>query len=254
MRVFGLVGCLLAASVVSVFAADFPPPPGPPPVAPAMYAPQPPPPPFTWSGFYFGANGGFGFASGNATATATTLFGGATAISSGTFNGGVVGGQIGFNYQINSLVLGVEVDGDWSGQSRTNTTLACFGFCTVSETVGINWFATARARVGYAFDRVLVYATGGGAAINASDSVNASAFGLTVNIASISSTAFGYVVGGGVEAAIMPNLSARAEYLFMSSSNFSGSTTIPVVGGTITERATLYDNIVRVGLNYRFSL
>jgi outer membrane immunogenic protein len=198
MRTFAAVSCLWAVFVTSALAADFPPPPGPAPVPPPIYpAPPPPPPPFTWSGFYFGVNGGYGFASGSATATATTLFGGATATSSGNLSGGILGGQIGYNFQIDSLVLGVELDGQWSDQTQTTTTFSCFGLCTLNETVGINWFSTFRARAGYAFDRVLVYVTAGGAAINASDSLNATGFGTTINIASISSTAFGFVGGAG---------------------------------------------------------
>jgi len=143
------------------FAADMSP--GPAPVPPPVYIPPPAPPPFGWSGIYFGANGGFGFASGTATASAATLFGGATATASENFSGAIAGGQIGFNWQINSVVFGIEADGYWSEQNSTTNTVSCFGLCTLSEKTGINWFATARAHVGYAFDRILVYGTGGAA-------------------------------------------------------------------------------------------
>lgn len=255
MRVFAAAGCFWAAFAEFASAADFPPPPGQPPVPPAMYAPAPPPPPpFTWSGFYVGANGGFGFSSGTATGTITSFFGSASASSSGNMNGPIVGGQIGFNWQINSLVLGIEADGQWSNQSQSTSSPSCFGFCTINETTAINWFATGRARIGYAFDRILVYGTGGVAWMNASDTANVTAFGTTVNIASLSSTAIGYAVGAGVEAAITNNLSARAEYLFMSSSRFSATAPLPIIGGTITETAAISDSIVRAGLNWRFAL
>jgi outer membrane immunogenic protein len=168
-------------------------------------------------------------------------------------NGPIVGGQIGFNWQISSLVLGLEADGQWSNQNQSTSSPSCFGLCTINETTAINWFATARARIGYAFDRILVYGTGGAAWMNASDTANATGFGATVNIASLSSSAIGYAVGAGVEAAITNNLSARVEYLFMSSSRFSATAPLPIIGGTITETATINDSIVRAGLNWRFA-
>lgn len=251
MRVFAAVSCLLAA-ISSALAADLPP--GPAPAPPPVYAPIPVVPVYNWSGFYIGANGGYGFAPATATATATSFFGAAAATSSATLTGPLAGGQIGFNWQINSLVLGIEVDGDWSNQNNTTTFVSCFGLCTVSGTSTINWFATARGRVGYAFDRILIYGTGGGAWMNASGNLTASGFGITENLASISSSAFGFAAGGGIEAAITPNLSLRAEYLYLYSNSFSASTTIPVLGATLTEKATISDNVIRAGLNWRFPI
>jgi outer membrane immunogenic protein len=254
MRVSLAVGCLLAATIGLAQAADMPPP-YPPPAPPPVYAPAPPPPPFTWTGFYFGANGGYGFAPVTATATATSLFGfAATATSSATLSGPLGGGQIGFNWQFNSVVVGLEVDGDWSNQNHSTSFISCFGACTVTGTSTINWFATARGRIGYAFDRVLIYGTGGGALINGSGNLTASGFGVTANLGSISNTPFGFAAGGGVEAAITPNLSLRAEYLFLYSNNFSASTTIPLLGVTLNEKATISDSIVRAGVNWRFML
>ena len=80
-------------------------------------------------------------------------------------------------------MLGVEGDLQWSGQKTTTLTSSCFGFCTITETAGINWFGTARARVGVAIDNVLLYGAGGAAWANWTDSVSASGFGVAASIA-----------------------------------------------------------------------
>jgi outer membrane immunogenic protein len=125
-------------------------------------------------------------------------------------------------------VLGVEGDMQWSGQSATTLTPACFGFCTIAETAGINWFGTARARAGVAFDRVLLYGTGGVAWANWTDSISTSAVG---TIASLSTTSIGWTAGAGIEVGITPYLSAKVEYLFMDFSNASASAPINFFGG-----------------------
>ena len=109
-------------------------------------------PVFTWTGFYIGVNGGGAFG------TSTYNFGG---LGSASFNtsGGLAGGTIGFNYQTGALVWGVEGDGDWSGISGSSTCLGGLSTCQTKN----DWLATARGRLGYAFDRVLPYVTGGAA-------------------------------------------------------------------------------------------
>ncbi len=154
------------------FAADLPP--AAPPRAPAIYVPAVVPV-YNWGGFYIGLNGGWGFASGTTTSTVTgtgTGLDGTTGTGSGSLNGGLAGGQIGANYQIDALVIGIEGDFDWSGQKRTDS-FACGAACTVSETIKLPWIATIRGRFGYAIDRVLLYATGGVAFTNSSDNVTA---------------------------------------------------------------------------------
>jgi outer membrane immunogenic protein len=245
-----IASALALAAAAPAFAADLPPPGGPPPRAPVAYVPAPPP--FSWTGFYVGVNGGWGFANGNTNASiAGGPLTGATGSGSGSLNGGIAGGQIGFNYQMNALVVGFEGDIDWSGQSRTDT-FGCGVGCTVSETVKIPWLATARVRIGGAFDHALVYATGGAAWTNASDSLTASALGVTANLLSLSSTNTGWTAGGGVEYAFTDNWTARIEYLYVQT-NLTASAAVPFAGGTITETAHLKDNLVRGGINYKFS-
>lgn len=238
----------IALSAAPAIAADLPPPPA---RAPAPYVPVPAPV-YNWSGFYIGVNGGYGFASGNTTVTVTSLPGAVN--GTGNLSGGVAGGQIGFNWQMNSVVLGLEVDGDWSGQSKTDTIGCGIAGCSISESFKIPWFATARARAGWAFDRVLVYGTGGAAWMGVTDTLTASAGGVTATLLNVSDTPVGWTAGGGVEVAFSPNWTARAEYLFMQTKP-TGTAAVPVVlggGGTVTETATISDSIVRAGVNFKF--
>jgi outer membrane immunogenic protein len=147
-------------------------------------------------------------------------------------NGAVAGGTIGGNYQTGAFVFGVEGDFDWDNIKGSPS--ACIG-CQVSST----WLATARGRVGVAWDRLLFYGTGGVAFQNVKFAVTAPP--LTTPLAT-TIDAVGWTAGGGVEFAISPNWSVKAEYLYV---NFNNQTIGP---GTFT----LIENVVRGGVNYRF--
>jgi outer membrane immunogenic protein len=251
MRVVIALGSFLLITT-SALGADFPsgPPPAPPPVYAPAYIP-PPPPPYNWGGFYLGINGGYGWASAAGTTSITSgPLAGFSSPGSSSTNGGVAGGQIGYNFQQGQLVLGIEADGQWSGQDQTDNT-SCGAACNVAETYGVTWFSTARLRLGFAADRVLLYGTGGLAILSASDKYTITDAGVSVNLLSFSNTAVGFTAGAGVEVGMTPNISARVEYLFMEAPNYSASSTIPIVGGTITETGTIKDSVVRAGLNFR---
>jgi outer membrane immunogenic protein len=243
---------VLTAAMLSVvaidhaFAADLPPRSAP--RAPAIYVPVVAPI-YNWGGFYVGINGGWGFASGTTTATITgtgTGLDGTSATGSGSLNGGVAGGQIGANYQIDALVIGIEGDFDWSGQKRTDS-FACAG-CTVSETIKLPWIATIRGRFGYAIDRVLLFATGGVAFTHASDNVTLTGTG---TIFSASSTNVGWTIGAGGEVALAQNWTAKIEYLFIGT-NVKQSGALSVLPGTVSETAKVNDSLVRAGINLKF--
>jgi outer membrane immunogenic protein len=205
---------------------------------------------YNWGGFYIGINGGWGFASGTTTATITgtgTGLDGTSATGSGSLNGGVAGGQIGANYQIDALVIGIEGDFDWSGQKRTDS-FACGAGCTVSETIKLPWIATIRGRFGYAIDRVLLCGTGGVAFTHASDNVTATGFG---TIFTASSTNVGWTIGAGGEVALAQNWTAKIEYLYIAT-DVKQSGALTVVAGTITETAKIHDSLVRAGVNFKF--
>ena len=183
-------------------------------------------PVFSWTGFYVGVNAGYGWANTSITGVA----------GSSNLNGFLGGAQIGYNWQgASPLVLGVEADFQGTGQSRTDTALGI----TVDQK--LPWFGTVRGRIGYAFDRVMIYATGGLAYMDYKMSV--SALGVTV---SDDASRAGWTLGGGVEWMFAPQWSTKVEYLYMD----TGTTSVTLFGVPFSGRAQ--DSIGRVGLNYHF--
>jgi len=199
-----------------------------------------------WTGVYLGINSGFTFGASEWTDSVTGA-------SSDVFatSGFVFGGTLGANFQAGSWVFGVEADGDWADSSgfgtftTTSTTSLCAGGCLTKNT----WLATARGRAGYAFDRFLVYGTGG------------AAFGsVQVNFSNdpvSSATKAGWTAGAGVEVAVAPHWSAKAEYLFVDLGNGSCTTDCAIANANgpplIPNVAVKFDeSIVRAGLNYKF--
>jgi outer membrane immunogenic protein len=234
---------------------------------PQLYRPIPVAP-VEWTGLYFGVNAGYGWAQGSSTTVftgssfggTTTLLGlGATELSatkllgSGDLNGGIAGGQIGFNWQSGMAVFGAEVDAQWSGQ-QTTFTVVCTTGCTATESVKIKSLTTVRARVGLAFDWLMPYVTAGGALVNASDDLTVTVGGVTSSFPTLSNATLGWTAGAGLEVALWSNWSARLEYLHVRVNDLAASTTIPsALGlGLASEAAGYRDNILRVGLNYRF--
>ena len=205
-----------------------------------MPMPAPSPPPlylpeartYNWTGFYVGLNGGGAFGQSNWTDPALPATG------NFTVGGGLFGGTVGANYQLGGVVLGVEADGDWSNVSGTTFNTSCVG---VGCQTNSDWLATARGRVGYAWDRVLVYGTAGGALANVQAAAGLFPFS--------SSTQAGWTAGAGIEYAFAPNWSAKVEYLFVDLANASCGTTN--CGGTTTT-VSFNENIIRGGVNFKF--
>jgi outer membrane immunogenic protein len=199
-----------------------------------LYRPAPAPyykapayaPAYTWSGFYLGVNGGWGF--GRSAWDSTDTF---------DTSGGVVGGTIGYNYQIGQAVVGLEGDIDWADINGTTTTFCTLG-CKTSDT----WLSTVRGRLGYAADRFMPYITGGAAFGN----INAT----TPGFAGGSATNAGWTVGGGLEFAIAGHWTAKAEYLYVDLGSFNCG--LNCGGGLVTDNVSFRTNLVRGGINYRF--
>jgi hypothetical protein len=119
------------------------------PMAPMMAA-------YNWTGFYIGVNGGGGWNTWTGTAAAA-----GPGINSFSGSGGLAGGTIGGNYQIGNVVLGLEGTYDWA--DINNTQVATLGLGTLTLVTKNDYVATVAGRVGYAFDRVLIYGKGGAA-------------------------------------------------------------------------------------------
>jgi len=135
-----------------------------------------------------------------------------TASSTGNFStsGFVFGGTVGANYQVGSLVFGVEADGDWADASGFGTFTAsalCAGGCLTTS----SWLSTVRGRAGYAFDRFLVYGTGGVALTPWASSVVNTATSQRLDQAS--GLNYGVAVGAGIEYKPLQNFGVRAEVL-----------------------------------------
>jgi outer membrane immunogenic protein len=227
MRALLLIGLATLAIGGHARGADLRPPP------PPTYAPITGP--YNWSGWYLGFNLG-----GASTQVDLTAAGGGFAgASSDRFTGFIGGGQMGANYQIGSFVLGAEADIDASTQSNTIATGLLAG-----GTEQVPFFGTLRGRAGVAFDRWLVYATGGGAAVEFRSN-------LTVAGNSAATTAFhgGWTAGGGIEYAFTDYFTARVEYLHIDTGNNNAVASIGAAPPPTVITGRFQEDLVRVGLN-----
>jgi outer membrane immunogenic protein len=180
---------------------------------PSAYHPYAAPAPYSgysWVGPYVGAN--VGYLSGDVTNNPTQP------------SGGIIGAQLGYNWQSGSLVFGGETD---LQLSNADDVLAPWKFSNP-------WFGTARARVGYAFNNILLYGTGG----LAYGDLELESAGLTQD-----KTHIGWTVGLGAELGLTPHWTAKVEYLYFDLADrtyFIGTSN------------GLNANLFRLGFNYRF--
>jgi len=216
-------GLLVAAMAAPSFAADLP--------RPSYKAPIYTAPGFSWTGFYVGINGGYGFGKSEWSALGA---------SSGEFDvkGAMLGGTLGYNLQTGSWVWGLEGDIDYTWINGTTTTPFCGpGGCETT----VPWFATARGRIGYAgWDRWLPYITGGAAFAQIKMTPPGGP--------DEKETKVGWTVGGGIEYALWNNWSSKIEYLY---ADLGTATCTAATCGVATD-VTFKSHIVRLGLNYRF--
>jgi outer membrane immunogenic protein len=235
------VGAIAIAIAGSAFAAEPPP----------VYLP--PPPIFTWTGIYIGGQVGYAWGTG---ANQFSGFIDDTFVSTslgGTPNGVIGGGHVGFNYQINQWVIGLE--GSVDGTSLSNTALVAFpDGTTLAAHTTADIQGSIRGRLGIAWDRALIFATGGVAfgGFNTTVSVSEPPFFATANR---SNTRVGWTVGGGIEYAVTNNWSIQAEYRF---TDFGTLRNGDLVGLPVDEflngHRRLQQNQVQVGFSYKFDL
>jgi len=233
---------------------------------------------YDWTGYYLGVNVGYswgrGTTDGNVAGTRTVAVTGAAAVTTvlptlplsgrANVNGVIGGGQLGYNWQRGTWLFGLEGDVQGSGErgfSDVCTVAGCpAGSVAFNREYKLDWFGTARGRVGFLpTERLVLYATGG----LAYGGFSGSSTTQPLNIGTWASTRAGWTVGAGAEAALGSNWSVKFEYLYMDLGHVGGSsanaTSITTVGSTTTTTNLAYvfntkftDNIVRVGLNYRF--
>jgi outer membrane immunogenic protein len=231
---------------------------------PRKALPYAPMPFFSWTGFYAGVNAGYGFGRVDSTYTLDVLGLLSIPLASDSLSpqGFIAGGQIGYNFQTGAFVWGVEADIQYSAQRDTGSFICPGLLCAPAGLVGlgidhtekIDWFGTARLRLGYAFDRWLVYGTGGVAYASLTSEVTATTPLASVTFSNSVNRA-GWTVGAGVENAFARNWSWKLEYLYMDFGTFTinNALGLPVVlATTINQEVRFTNQVVRVGLNYRF--
>jgi outer membrane immunogenic protein len=219
---------------------------------------------FNWTGFYLGINGGYGWGEEQLNEVEFIEdpdfyeFSGDEVVTNAnpSFNGWFGGGQIGYNYAFeNDWLLGLEADIQGAGFGADYTGYPAFDFTAETE---MNWFGTARAKVGYFYSDVLFYVTGGFA--YGAEELNLSDYYDVETIkSSDSQMRVGWTAGAGIEAVIYGQLTAKAEYLYISfaSQTFElheePTTNTDSVWPTINvETNNLNSNTFRLGLNYHF--
>lgn len=216
------------------------------------------PPPYSWSGLYIG--GQIGYAWGQAN---SSTFEGAPAafLLDGPFNynpQGVIGGvHLGYNLQIGQWLLGLEGDVDGTSVSRTFAAptfvapLAVFpGAFGATIQTRSDLQGSIRLRAGFAWDRALLYATGGAAFAGVKTT-----YSDAIGFDSISRTRAGWTVGGGIEYAITDNWSVRGEYRYADFGHYDDYliNSAPLGGGAAEGVHThLTENRVQVGFSYKF--
>ena len=214
---------------------------------------------YDWSGFYVGANGGWGSSH---KCWDISNFLGATVVpvfreGCHDATGGVVGGQIGYRWQSAGWVFGLEAQGDWADLKGSNVSAFIPAWTNNSK---IEAFGLFTGQVGYAWNNVLWYVKGGAAVTDDKFRGTVTATGALFD--SASETRWGGVVGTGIEFGFAPNWSVAFEYdhLFMGNNSRSftstgvlGAAIIPVGGVFRTDSIRQDVDLVTARINYRFN-
>jgi len=211
----------------------------------------PPPAPvmaiYNWSGFYIGANGGWA-QSRNCFDFVTTVAG---TIGDGCNDrsGGVIGGQIGYRWQANQFVFGLEAQGDWADLTNTRVSLLDPTLSTRVRTDAIGLFT---GQIGWAWNAALFYVKGGAAVTDDSFTILDTATGL--GLVTSGATRWGGTLGVGFEYGFAPNWSIGAEYdhLWMGTANNSFTSTDPRLVGIANDRVRQDVDMLTLRINYRF--
>jgi outer membrane immunogenic protein len=188
-------------------------------------------PALSWAGYHIGIQGGASFWD------AEHLFTGGVASGASDFSGGFAGAGWGSTWQRGALVYGFDSDFSFVDTGGSRAGPGCGAGTCFTE---VGYFGTSRVRLGYAVDRMLVYATGGlaYARVRAGNTTDRG-----------TETRYGWTLGTGIEWALAPKWSAKLEYQHLA---FGEGRNYATAGSGVD--VDLDADIVRVGLNYRFDL
>jgi outer membrane immunogenic protein len=200
---------------------------------------------YDWSGFYIGANGGWGSSHDNRT----DITAGGVGVGSYDATGGVVGGQIGYRWQTGGWVFGLEAQGDWADLTGSTANLLALNNTIRSKTDAFGLFT---GQVGYAWNNALFYVKGGAAVTDRNYQ-----FLTTSTGALISSTGFqtrwGGTAGVGLEYGFAPNWSAAIEYDHIFEGRHTVGFVTPAGALSLDTFSTGGDtDLVTARINYRF--
>jgi outer membrane immunogenic protein len=228
--------------------------------APAMMAPV-----ASWSGFYIGGNVGYGWGNGGTDFGSTVdpvAFGVANTSLDSKSRGVIGGAQVGYNWQMGSLLVGLETDiqgADVKSSAKGGPFVNTFAGAIVpgsfrSADQKLSWFGTARGRLGTTITPdLLLYATGGIAYGQSDDSGQLFETVPAQFPASVSKVSVGWTAGAGAEWMFAHQWSAKVEYLYLDLGNVSVISNNPLTAGAqVKYDWKNQDHIVRAGVNYHF--
>ena len=200
---------------------------------------------YDWSGFYIGANGGYGSSRKCWDVVNPNGTFGAEGCHNAT--GAVAGGQVGYRWQSGAWVFGLEGQGDWANLRGSNVSAA---FTRFSNRSSIDAFGLFTGQVGYSWNNALLYVKGGGAVV--SDKYSSVVIFNNALSATASETRWGGTVGVGLEYGFAPNWSAAVEYdrLFLGNRNLNF--VAPNGAPTVTDRIRQDVDVVTARVNYRW--
>jgi outer membrane immunogenic protein len=225
-----------------------------------------------WSGFYLGLNGGYGWAGLETTdtylSTAGSVFGirptttakYPSAASRNSFRDVCAGVQVGYNWQSDGFVAGVEADIDVANLQRSSTFLGSAKGPTYTIGANLDHFGTLRAKLAYATSDFLVYGTGGlaygqgGGDVSATPGTPSSPGTGGPYIGADSHAHVGFVYGGGFEIAVTDTISLKAEYLHMDlgKQEYTFNLSPAPDGSFVKSDEAFVIDIVRAGMNAKF--
>lgn len=201
-------------------------------------------PVYNWNGFYIGGHVGWGRTESSWSETFTGLSG------DNSENGFLGGGQIGYNWQFNNILLGIEGQISATDLSASRT----FGPNVIGDTMtasaDLNWIASLTGRLGFTANNWLFYMKGGGAWADVDANATVNIVGSGTFTGARSDTRSGWTIGGGAEWGFAPNWSALLEYQFYDFGDRSFTPALAPAGTNLTVESDIHT--VKLGVNYRF--